>query len=140
MNFLKMVILLDYMAFIHQYFEYVSKTHPKMKEYEYSEKSAVDNTKEILIAEYGFLLPQLEDVNEVDLEMISISKIRYSPERIKSFTDKDLDFTFPMTLPKIIVLDCGDGMYHLIDGYHRLAQVISRGGTLILSIVMKKKK
>ena len=82
--------------------------------------SDIDKIKFILQAEYGFILPELKDMNDAQVTTISFQDIKlpnldYSRKINRLYVTQYNDYK----LPRAICVKDGD-KYRLIDGYHRV--------------------
>lgn len=91
-----------------------------------------------LLLEYGYLLPEIEQVSEWEIRKVAIKDVRafdghmrhVNPETVGSYQ------TSPSFLTCLCVPD-GAGQYRLIDGRHRLTSAVQSGKRKIEILVPK---
>lgn len=93
---------------------------------------SIDDVKKLLIKEYGYLLPQLENLTSLEIKEIDLSSLKYHKNLMDKLVISDLAFYSEINEP-IIILKKEN---HLIDGYHRVALALNLKKTHILAIVL----
>lgn len=81
--------------------------------------SDIEKIKSLLINEYGYLLPQLQNLQNFKVSIISPNIIKMNDCYMKKVSQKTLDYYKDYTLPIVICLKLTDDLYSIIDGYHR---------------------
>lgn len=82
--------------------------------------SDLKRVRQLLIYEYGYLLPYLQEYNAVKIENIKLDQIKlFNREYQKKVSKKEVDYYADYQLPRAVCIMEGD-QYTVIDGYHRM--------------------
>lgn len=97
---------------------------------------------ELLILEYGYLLPKLTDVSW-EIAEVEISLIKYNEKYMKNGVNPDIVEKYQKSSLEnnivALVKKQADGTYFLVDGYHRMSSEIKKNKTKILVLIAKSK-
>lgn len=86
-------------------------------------------TQWLLVREYGYLLPQLQDLR-FEIQEVPTSRLHFGAEthyhKLDSQQVKEYQRPSGLTIPRGVVVEA-DGRFRVVDGYHRLSADKSSG-------------
>lgn len=106
---------------------------------EFAQLNNIDSTVDVeiitqfLIKEYGYLFPQLKNIQSLLLSDLDIDKIIYNKDRVNQLQQENLEFYKSNEIPIIVYKS---SQYTLIDGYHRMSLALLQQKTHIKSYII----
>ena len=80
----------------------------------------IDMIKTVLKLEYGYLLPKIKDMNQVEIIDVALDRIKlFNEDYSKKVSQETVDHYVEYDFPRAICTKSGE-LYAVIDGFHRM--------------------
>ncbi len=101
-------------------------------------KSDLQKVKDLLIQEYGFLLPALENTKNVSVVRVTVGDVKIpNMDYSRKINQKVVDSYKDFNLPRAVCQKLNSDEYKLVDGYHRMVSALKFKKRKIDIIVME---